>query len=113
MFEICLLDQNQNIVEVSTLTIRASLSIEAVIFAQSSSQQMFSSAVTTSAEQRANTLYSLDHEESMDFWVTWAKKIEKKILTMWGGERLLKSKLLRLDLYVHTNTRTATLISMN
>lgn len=51
------------------LTIRASLSIAAVIFAQNSSQQMFSSAVTTREEQRANTLYNLDHVDNIDFWV--------------------------------------------
>ena len=35
----------------------------------SSSQQTFSSAVGTRAEQRANTRYSLDHVSSKDFWV--------------------------------------------
>lgn len=55
------------------LTFKASLSIEVVIFAQNSSQQMFSSAVTTSAEQQANTLYSLDHVDSIDFWAAWTK----------------------------------------
>ena len=61
------------------LTIRASLSIAAAIFAQNSSQQMFSSAVTTSAEQRANTLYSLDHVDSIDFWDACEKKPKKHI----------------------------------
>lgn len=32
---------------------------------------MFSSAVITSAEQRANTLYNLDQVQSIDFWVAW------------------------------------------
>lgn len=45
----------------------------AFILAHSSSQQTFSSAVTTRAEQRANTLYSLDHVDSMDFWEVWTQ----------------------------------------
>ncbi len=52
------------------LTMRASLSIAAVIFAKSSSQQMFYSADTARAEWRANTLYSLDHVDSIDSWAT-------------------------------------------
>lgn len=52
-----------------SLTNKASLSTIVLIFVQSSSQQMFSSAVATKAEQQANTLYSLDHEESMAFRV--------------------------------------------
>lgn len=51
------------------LTNKASLSMTVFIFIQSSSQQMFSSAVATKAEQHAKTLYSLDHEESKAFWV--------------------------------------------
>lgn len=39
---------------------------------------MFSSAVTTSAEQRAKTLYSLDHADSIDFCVTWIKYRHQK-----------------------------------
>lgn len=53
------------------LTFRSILSTAGVILTHSSSQQMFSSAVITSAEQRANTLYNLDQVQSIDFWVAW------------------------------------------
>lgn len=64
-------------------TFKASLSIDALIFAQNSSQQMFSSAVTTSAEQRANTLYSLDHADSIDFCAAWTKRHQNQAVKNW------------------------------
>lgn len=48
--------ENKWLVSALILTNKASLSITVLIFVQSSSQQMFSSAVATKAEQQAKTL---------------------------------------------------------
>ena len=72
--------------KLSPLTLRAFLSNRAAILPHSSSQQTFSSAVATRAEQQANTLYSLDHVPSMDFWVTYRGKAAKSVfeIDQWG-----------------------------
>lgn len=79
------------------LTISPFCSTAAVIFAQSSSQQMFSPAVTTRAEQRANTLYSLDQDDNMDFWAAWTKKAKKKNQQQWIQEGTFSRRYQRFN----------------